>query len=120
MILAVVGTRLVTPKLEEYARLIILNEITSGRWESGITGDAPGIDTLFRDLCWAEQRWCDVLVPEHRRWEPGGYKDRNMKVVDRCDALIAIRHPGSATYGSGWTARHAESCGKLLARVEIS
>lgn len=120
MILAVVGTRKMTPTLEKYAHLIIWHEITSGKWESGVTGDAPGIDTLFRDICWSEQRWCQVLEPANRRWEPDGYKDRNMKIVDTCDGLISIRHPGSATYGSGWTANYAERCGKLLARVEIS
>ncbi len=109
-----------TPHLEKYARIIITHELASGKWDSGITGDADGIDALFRDLCWAQQRWCDVLAPAHRRWAPDGYKARNMKVVDGCDGLIAIRHTGSVSYGSGWTAEYADRCGKLLARVEIS
>ena len=126
MILAIVGTRhFSNPKAMTYAELIIVHEITSGKWDGIVTGDAPGIDQLVWDTCENLEMPCDPLSPRHRRWEPDGFKERNMRVAEACDELLCIRDPESTTYGSGWTADYTGALppaglGKPVTRVTIS
>lgn len=113
MILAVVGTRhLGQPRYREYAAQLIMYEIVSDEWDGMVTGDASGIDQLAKDLCDTYAMPCQVLAPEFRRWEPRGFKDRNMRVCEIADAMLCIRDPESKTYGSGWTANYFETLGK--------
>lgn len=113
MILAVVGTRyLGQPRYREYAGALITYEICSGEWDSVVTGDAPGIDELTRDLCETYGMPCEALAPAFRRWEPYGFKARNMAICNVADAMLCIRDPESKTYGSGWTANYFETLGK--------
>lgn len=121
MILAIVGTRTFgSPKGLLYAQLIISHEVSDMHWDSFVTGDAPGVDSLVLDVCDLLDRECESFIPGSRRWEPDGYKARNIRVAEACDELLCIRDPESSTYGSGWTANHAESLGKPVTRVEIS
>ncbi len=121
MILAIVGTRSFgNPKGLAYARILISSEVWSTRWAGFVTGDAPGVDTLVREICEEADCPCEVLRPEHRRWEPDGYKARNAAIAATADEMLCIRDPGSATYGSGWTADHMETLGKPVTRVLIS
>lgn len=120
MILAVVGTRQLSPLAREYAAMIIDNEITSGRWDSYVTGDAPGVDTLLAVMCADRNLPCLTLTPQTRQWKPNGYMDRNILIVTTCDQLLCIRDMRSDTFGSGWTANYAHGQGKLYGRVEIS
>lgn len=125
MILAVVGTRVLSEKAAEYASLIIADEICSGRWDSYVTGDPDksnrcGIDAIVVGLCGKMGVHCLALAPVHRRWKPGGFEERNRLIVASCDRLLAIRDTGGTSYGSGWTADLAAREGKLYARVEIS
>jgi hypothetical protein len=50
---------------------------------------------------------------------PGGFQDRNMAVADACACLVRISSPTSKTYGSGWTADHAEKLGKNVERFVV-
>lgn len=121
MILAIVGTRTFThPKGLTYAKLIIHHEIVNGGWDSIVTGDAQGVDRAVAFLCALYKFPCETLKPNHRRWEPDGYKDRDIKIAETCDQLLAIRDPTSKTFGSGWTAKHAQSIGKPVLRVDIT
>jgi hypothetical protein len=81
-----------------------------------ISGGARGIDQLGVRL--ARERNIDVIefLPMNNRWEPKGYKDRNLVIAEACDELLRLAHYKSKTYGSGWTADHAESLGKPVHR----
>ena len=121
MILARIGTRRFgNPNGLAYAELLINYEVMMAKWDSFVTGDAPGIDALAAGVCDKLDRDCIALSPIHKRWEPEGYKARNTLVAETCDELLCIRDPGSSTYGSGWTADYAESLGKPVTRVMIS
>ncbi len=121
MILAIVGTRRFSnPKAMRYAELIIRHEIRENQWESFVTGDASGIDTMVEMMCRGAGRPCLILAPGNEVWKPAGYQVRNILIAETCDELLCIRDPESTTYGSGWTANYAESLGKPVTRIEIS
>jgi hypothetical protein len=81
-----------------------------------ISGGAKGIDSMAAEL--ARSLGYDVIehLPEHPRWEPDGYKARNLRIAEGCTHLLCIRHPDSKTYGSGWTADRAEAMGRVVHR----
>lgn len=121
MILGIVGTRRFgNPEGLVYAEILIIHEVCSGKWDGFVTGDAPGVDSMVKRICDETHRACLVLKPEHYRWEPEGYKARNIKVCNTANALLCIRDPESTTYGSGWTANYMDSLGKPVTRIEIS
>lgn len=121
MILAIVGTRTFnSPKGLIYAEILIIHEVIAGGWDSFVTGDAPGIDTMTYRICSENGRVCQQLEPETRKWEPEGYKARNIKVANTAHEMLCIRDPGSSTYGSGWTADYMETLGKPVTRVLIT
>src|SRR5260370_27628766 len=121
MILAIVGTRgFGSSKGLVYAQQIITYELKDSLWESFVTGDAPGIDRMTKNVSDRLNRECLVLVPTSRCWDPEGYKARNILIAEKCDELLCIRDPGSSTYGSGWTADYCETLGKPVTRVMIS
>lgn len=121
MILAIVGTReFGSPRGLAYAEILIVHEVMSGGWTSFVTGDAEGIDTMAKRICDETMRVCQVLKPEHCRWEPEGYKARNIRIATIADEMLCIRDPGASTYGSGWTANHMDTLGKPVTRVLIS
>jgi len=127
VILAIVGTRLFgSEKGLVYARLVIEYEVTDFmHWTGFVTGDpqysnSHGVDALVKQECNYQGRECEVLAPVNRRWEPDGFKARNIAIAEACDELLCIRNPESSSYGSGWTANYAETLGKKVTRVEIS
>lgn len=129
MILGIVGTRKLSPKMAEYARLIITHEVTSGRWESFCTGaarrhgaivPAAGIDAMAKRVCDEYGVRCALLVAEVPEWDhPQGFRARNKLLCATCDELLCLRQPESASYGSGWTAEHCATLGKPVHRVEF-
>jgi hypothetical protein len=126
MILAIVGTRtFANPRILEYASLLVEHEVKSLRWDSFVTGDPEysndkGVDALCVQWCAVYDRPCKTLAPKHRRWQPEGFKARNILIAVTCDEMLCIRDPGSSTYGSGWTANYADSLGKPVTRILIS
>lgn len=84
-----------------------------------ISGGAPGIDTLA-DL-YADAAGIPFVphLPKNKRWKPDGFADRNLLIAEDCTHLLAIRHPKSKTYGSGWTADRAEEMGRSVRRVTL-
>lgn len=126
MILAVVGTREFSSlKAASYAEILIVHEVISGGWDSFVTGDPRysndhGVDAMVSQICRENQKVCQELAPESRRWEPEGFKARNIKIANIADEMLCIRNPGASTYGSGWTADYMESLGKPVTRVLIS
>jgi hypothetical protein len=75
---------------------------------------------MCRQKCDLTGQRCEVLAPENKRWEPAGYKARNIAIAERCDQMLCIRDPGSSTYGSGWTANYCRTLDKPVTVVEIS
>lgn len=118
MQLAIVGSTKFENDKEstEWATDIIEAYLTGLEVEIVISGGAVGIDSLARKI--AEDFRLQVIeyLPEFKRWEPAGYKARNILIADSCDALLCIRHFASITYGSGWTADYAENSGKKVYR----
>lgn len=84
-----------------------------------VSGGAEGIDQLGAALARARRLEVIAFLPEHPRWEPDGYKARNLLIVDACTHLLAVRCAESKTYGSGWTADRAEEAGRRVARLTI-
>lgn len=84
-----------------------------------ISGGASGIDKLAVGL--ARERGIPTVEhhPANRRWEPDGFKARNLLIAEDCTHLLCIRHSKSTTYGSGWTADQAERLGKVVTRHVI-
>ncbi len=121
--LAIVGSvRFVEPLALYWADSIIDETICRLDPAVVISGGADGIDTRVREV--AEQlgytpengRLIEHL-PAHLRWEPDGYKARNLQIVADCTDLLCIRCHVSTTYGSGWTADQADRLGKTVRRV---
>lgn len=84
-----------------------------------ISGAAPGVDTMARTV--AERMGLEVIEhePKNLRWEPEGFKERNILIAEDCTDLLAIRWADSNTYGSGFTADRAEELGKKVQRIEL-
>lgn len=95
----------------------IETELDRKRPDEIISGGAIGVDTLAVQV--ARERGIPYreFLPAHRRWVPDGFKDRNIKIVNECTRLFAIRSKISRTYGSGWAADEAERRGKLFLRL---
>ena len=118
-VLAIVGsTRFVDPCWRDKAEDAIGEAIAEHRPDVVISGGADGIDTFAINYTGAlySIRTHEYL-PKHSRWEPEGFKARNVLIAKACTRLLAIRCHASKTYGSGWTADYAERLGKPVRRV---
>lgn len=81
-----------------------------------VSGGAEGLDTIGIQIASLFEVPYRNFLPENKRWEPNGFKDRNIKIASTCTRLVCVRHFASKTYGSGWTADHAERIGKKVER----
>ncbi len=120
MILAIVGSVLLdegeqTLRAEGLIELAIHKTMP----DKIVSGGAAGIDSLAEKL----SLWLEIpfqkFLPENKRWEPRGFKARNIQIAEVCTHLLCIRTKQSKTYGSGWTADYAESIGKQVIRKMI-
>ena len=126
MKLAIVGSTCFTDtELHDQVVPIISKWVLEWRPEAIISGGAVGVDKMAAVAAVFFSHYLDQKIeliqflPEHPRWEPEGYKDRNLKIAQECDLLLAIRSRWSRTYGSGWTADQAEQMGKEVVRVTL-
>jgi len=120
VILAVVGSTALKDGLQaKTATSLIKAVLTRFNPDKVISGGAVGIDSLAEDVAADLGFPFEKFLPKNKRWEPEGYKDRNMKIAESCDLLLCIRTAQSKTYGSGWTADYAESLGKPVGRKII-
>jgi len=115
--LAIVGTRIVPN--ERMACRLIYAAISGFVPQTVISGGAPGIDTFVETVCRRADVDIDIYRPEFPRWEPDGYKLRNIRIAEDCDVLVCIRSREAKTFGSGWTANEAERIGKTVYRWEM-
>lgn len=118
MLLAVVGSTNVTDDQLDLAAKI-MRGFYMERPRMVISGGAVGIDTLAVTVAEFYDIPTKLFLPENNRWEPNGFKVRNLKIATDCSHLLCIRSSQSTTYGSGWTADRAEEMGKTVWRVTI-
>lgn len=130
MILAIVGSQNIDEEQTVVAKALIFNIF----WAFGgahddmyfgvISGGANGVDSLVKEVLEENDpesydTYFTEYLPENPRWEPDGYKDRNIRIATDADVLWCIRSRQTKTYGSGWTADYAESIGKKVYRVFV-
>lgn len=102
------------------ARRRIEEVLDARRPDEIISGGAPGIDRLAVIIAHERGIPCREFLPRNRRWAPDGFKARNIEIAEECTRLLAIRSSTSTTFGSGWTANHAEhELGKPVRRIMI-
>lgn len=120
VILAIVGSVDLTQIQRVTAKIVIRGIIRTYEDPQVISGGAYGIDQLAEGVALDEGCWKRKYEPRFRRWEPEGFKERNMIIAQECDVLWSIRSMQSTTYGSGWTADYAEmELGKTVHRIRV-
>lgn len=117
--LAIIGTRrFADPDAERRARAIIrmaVGPLCHG--DMVVSGGAKsGVDAWAEEISAELGKEIRIYLPEHPRWEPDGYKARNILIARDCTGLLAIRCAHATSYGSGWTADFAEQLGKPVTR----
>ncbi len=118
--LAIVGSRHLTTQQADLVHVIIDAVLDDYPDDAVIcSGGAPGVDTMAITRAHQAGRTTRLFLPHHQRWEPDGYKARNMLIASWCDDLVAIMATDSKTFGSGWTANYAESLGKNVRRLYV-
>lgn len=132
MILAIVGsTKFTHPDALDVAREILLHKLEIFQPEVVISGGAEGIDKLGAWIA-AGMGFATVeYLPENPRWEPDGFKARNLLIAQRCTHLLAIRdhrlgknngwmpNLGRSTFGSGFTAVEAQKNGAVVETIVL-
>lgn len=133
-VLAIVGSRDV-PRYA--AESLIKTAILEHKPNMVVSGGARGVDTFAREIAAEMSVTVIEFVPETPAWEappksaapmeaptefglrvtvPGGFRARNEAVGDACTCLERLYSRTTSTYGSGWTADHAEKLGKNVTR----
>lgn len=86
----------------------------TGHIEMILHGGARGIDTLAAECAAGLGIPCEVLLPDREKYPGRGIfralRERNEKIVDRCDLLLAVWEGSSR--GTRYTFRRAEQRGK--------
>lgn len=128
MILAIVGSRQLE-EVEHAAASYLVNSIISAEFslhESNlvvISGGATGVDSLAEEYAGFYLDFglrFEAILPKVRRWEgPGGFKERNIEIIERSNFLVCIQSRSSETYGSGWTYEEAKRREKEAVRFWV-
>ena len=126
--LALIGSRDVPKKaavdliwkiLDEHKPIIVI----SGGAKANGANRLKGLASIDEEAAIAAgSREIQVLEfrPSDFHWDgPGGFKDRNVKIAESCVCLVRIASETTTTYGSGWTADHAEALGKDVKRYVV-
>lgn len=118
--LAIIGTReFVNPNAKELSQAIIINKIKTLNPNEVGSGGADGVD-IWAEIIAKELGYkFEVFLPKYRRWEPGGFKERNTRLANWCTHLLSIRCSFAKTYGSGWTRDLVGSLGKDVESIEL-
>lgn len=119
--LAIVGSTQFAEDDAAAARAAVVIEQAIKRYKpiQIVSGGAVGIDSMARAAARVYGIDLQEHFPKNRRWKPDGFADRNLLIAQDCTRLLAIRHPDSTTYGSGWTADRAEEMGKPVERITV-
>ena len=119
MILAGVGSQMLTPQQLVYAQDLVYHTIDKFKPTEVISGGAVGIDEMVEIVAKAMGYRTTIYTPANKRWEPYGYKARNIKIAEHCTHMLCIQSLQSKTYGSGWTADYAIKLDKVVWRFVI-
>lgn len=113
VVLAIVGsTKFTNPNSLVEAERLIRAAIINLQPTKVVSGGALGIDSLGVKIAKELGIPTEEFLPQNARWEPDGYKDRNLKIAANCTHLLRIVDKTSKTYGSGWTRDQATRLGK--------
>jgi len=129
-----------TKPTEARARLIIRYLLRDPK-VSVVSGHCPdgGIDIFAEEIAEELGRRQFIYPPSNQRWEPYGYKARNIRIAKKSDVVFAIvlrelpahyvgqrfricYHCKTDTHvqsGGCWTAKYAERIGKRAVWIEI-
>ncbi len=119
-ILAVVGSvRFAYPEALHVATHVIVAEFAMRRPDGFTSGGAQGIDLHAEGIADEFGIPKRIHYPKYPRWQPDGFKARNLLIVRDCTRLLAIRSAEANTYGSGWTRDEAKRQGKPTRTVTI-
>lgn len=117
---------------EEAARIVIRRAFEKFKPLVVVSGACPkgGADIWAADE--AKKAGIELLEfePKHNRWEPDGFKERNIKIAESCDELICFVKPGDKhchhcgvsdhfPNGGCWTAKKARSMGKTVYIIRV-
>lgn len=129
---AIVGSAELTPEQHTQAGRLVRLIVTSYRWQVDaqivpedyiviVSGASPkgGVDLLAAECAYELRLPLLEFKPKNNRWEPDGYKARNLEIAFRADILYRVATQESSTYGSGWTADRAQELGKPVFRFYI-
>lgn len=119
MRLAVIGSVNINREQYLFAKAVIQAVLMFYSVQLVISGGAKGIDSLAEEEADLFSLPKKIHLPKNNRWEPEGYKERNLLIAGDCTHLLRIRSYQSMTYGSGWTADRAEEMGKTVWRVTV-
>lgn len=118
--LAIVGsTKFSNPDSMIEAERLIRRALENLKPQKVVSGGAAGIDTLGVKLAKELGIETEEFRPKNSRWEPEGFKDRNLLIASNCTHLLRIVDKTSKTYGSGWTRDRAKEMGKDTLSFEI-
>lgn len=101
------------------ARQIIHNELRDRLPDGVVSGGAIGVDTIGAAVARLLGIEPAEHLPKYPRWQPDGFKARNLLIVRDCTRLLAIRCAEANTYGSGWTRDEAKRQGRPTRTVTI-
>lgn len=123
-ILAIVGsTTFKSPQGMRIASDIISATLNRRRPDILCSGESPfgGVDNIAKRA--AHTRRLDFVGFPPRRWvwthPDGGFRERNEALAAYCTRLLCIRCAEAGSYGSGYTADHAEQLGRSVRRFWI-
>lgn len=111
-VLAIIGsTKFQNPEALKQAEELIEKAIKNLKPDLVISGGAVGIDTLGVKIAKKHDINIKEYLPENPRWQPNGFKERNLLIANNCTHLLRIVCKDSKTYGSGWTHDRAKELG---------
>ena len=120
VILAIVGsTKFRDPSSLAEAERLIRSALSNLNPTKVVSGGAEGIDTLGVTIAKEMGIAVEEFLPQNPRWEPEGFKVRNLLIAENCTHLLRIVDKTSKTYGSGWTRDRAKEMGKDTLSFEL-
>lgn len=119
MRVGITGSRTLSTPQRRQAHLILRGILSVyGPADELHHGDANGIDKIAAEE--ALRLGIEVIrhLPKNQRWK-GGYRERNMEIVDSSDIVIAVHSHLSTTGGTVWTYNYAVRQGKNTEWIEL-
>ena len=114
MILAIIGQRELT---EEQVSPIVLDAISKLNPSKIVSGGAKGVDSIAVSIAKSLSLTTEEFLPEFKSQSRAdivmGYYERNMRIVNACDAVLAIVG-NRKTGGTYYTIGYAEKMGKPI------